>query len=141
MPVARNDAPHGGSRSFSCHTPARPEQVWAALTDASRTSGYLYGLAAHSTWEPDAAIALRHGGRTWLTGRVLCAHPHERLSYVLQAEQGDPPVYLTWLIRPTRAGCTIRLEIDEIHSVDSAEDAEDTWLPVLAALQQQLSEE
>ena len=140
MPVAKNDDFHGGSKTFSCHTPARPEQVWAALTDASRTSTYLYGLAAHSSWEPDAAIALRYAGSTRLTGRVLCARPGERLSYLLQAEPGDPPVYLTWLIRPTRAGCTIRLQIDEIDAADSAEDAEDTWLPILAALQQQLRE-
>lgn len=138
MPVARNGGFEGSSKSFSCHTPARPEQVWAALTDAGRTSGYLYGLAAHSTWEPGAAITLRCAGSTGLTGRVLCAHPNERLSYLLQATPGDPPVYVTWLIRPTPAGCTIRLQIDEVNAADSAEDAEDIWLPILAALQQQL---
>jgi len=125
---------------FSCHTPADPEQVWVALTDADRTGSYLYGLAARSSWEPGADIALHHDGRVRLTGRVLCARPGERLSYLLQAEEGDPPVYLTWLIRPTMAGCTIRLEIDEIDSPDSVEDAEDTWLPVLAALQRQLGD-
>lgn len=88
MPVAGNDDFHGGSKTFSCHTPARPEQVWAALT---------------------------------------CCRPN----------QATPPVYLTWLIRPTRAGCMIRLHIDVIDAADSAEDAEDTWLPILAALQQQ----
>jgi hypothetical protein len=49
---------------------------------------------------------------------------------------GDPCVYLTWLIRPARDGCTIRLEIDEAGHPDSREDAEDAWLPVLGALQQ-----
>jgi uncharacterized protein YndB with AHSA1/START domain len=132
--------PGGGSHTFACHTAARPDQVWAALTDPDRTGRHLYGLAAHSTWEPDAPIILRHAGRPCLTGHVLCARPHERLSYVLQTAAGDPPVYVTWLIRPTGPGCTIRLVVDDPESADSAEDAEDVWLPVLAALQRQLDE-
>jgi hypothetical protein len=47
--------------------------------------------------------------------------------------------YLTWLIRPAAGGCTIRLEIDEVDNADSREDAEDVWLPVLAALQHLLN--
>ena len=70
-----------------------------------------------------------------LTGRVLHAQCPERLSYVLQSGPDDLPTYLTWLIRPTPGGCTIRLEIDEVDNADSREDAEDVWLPVLAALQ------
>jgi len=128
-----------GPREFACHTPADPARVWAALTSASQTSRYLYGLAAHSSWEPDAPIDVQHDGRTQLTGRVLCARPYERLSYLLQAGPEDPRVYLTWLIRPRTGGCTIELQIDEIDAADSAEDAEDTWLPVLAALQQLLA--
>jgi hypothetical protein len=128
-----------GLRGYACHTAADPVRVWAALTSAGQTSVYLYGLAAHSTWEPDSPIDVQHDGRTQLTGRILYARPHERLSYLLQAGPADPPVYLTWLIRPRTGGCTIGLEIDEIDDIDSAEDAEDTWLPVLAALQQLLA--
>ena len=124
--------------TFCCHTPARPEQVWAALTDAGGTATYLYGLAVISTWQPGAPLVLQRGGHTEITGRVLCVHPHRRLSYVLQAGESDPPVYLTWRLRPSRGGCTIRLEVDEIDSTDSVEEAEDTWLPVLAALQREL---
>ncbi|MDT7553297.1 MAG: hypothetical protein QOI16_1833 [Pseudonocardiales bacterium] len=140
MSAESGDGLRGGSQGFACHTPATPERVWAALTDAEATSGYLYGLAAHSTWEPGAPISLDYGGRVRFTGRVLCVHPKERLSYVVQADEGAPPVYLTWLIRPTAAGCTIRLEVDEVDLADSAEGAEDVWLPVLAALQKQLAE-
>jgi hypothetical protein len=53
---------------------------------------------------------------------------------VLQSVPTDPPVYLTWLIRPGPGGCTIRLQIDEIDTADSLQ--EDIWLPVLEALQQ-----
>jgi hypothetical protein len=51
----------------------------------------------------------------------------------------DPPLYLTWLLRPTPGGCTVRLAIDEVDTADSPEDAEDIWLPVLAALQRLLN--
>jgi hypothetical protein len=54
----------------------------------------------------------------------------------LHSGPADPPVYLTWLIRPNSGGCIIRLQID---ADDSADEIEDTWLPVLAALQQFLA--
>jgi hypothetical protein len=44
-------------------------------------------------------------------------------------------VYLTWLLRPAPGGCTVHLETDEVDHADSPQDAEDIWLPVLAALQ------
>jgi hypothetical protein len=108
------------------------------LTDPNQTTRYLYGLALHSTWVPDAPIDIRHADRPALIGRILCTRPNERLSYVLQAGLDDPPVYLTWLIRPSPGGSTVRLQIDEIDSADGADEAEDTWLPVLAGLQKVL---
>jgi len=131
---------HGPAmRTFACHTASDPARVWTALTDPGASAGYLYGLSAHSTWEVDAPIDVRHGEHVTLSGRVLCVRPGERLSYVLQSGPDDPPVYVTWLIRRHANGSTIRLEVDEVGSEDSAEDAEDAWLPVLAALQQMLS--
>ena len=98
----------GTSRPLAAHTFAAcarvcPEVIWAALTDPDQTAAFLYGLAAHSTWLPGAPIAFRHGSGAALTGRVLHARRHERLSYLLQAGPDDPPVYLTWLLRPTQA--------------------------------------
>ena len=43
-------------------------------------------------------------------------------------------MYLTCLIRPTAAGCTIRLEVDEVDLAGSTEEAQVVWLPVQAAL-------
>ena len=37
---------------FAAHVRADPGMVWTALTDPGQTAGYLYGLAAHSTWVP-----------------------------------------------------------------------------------------
>jgi len=135
-------SPRGGAcvaHTFAAHVRARPELAWSALPDADQTAAYLYGLAAHSTWTPAAPIGFCLGDRTELTGRVLHVQRPERLSYVLQSAPHDPPTHLTWLIRPAPAGCTIRLEIDEVDNADSREDAEDVWLPVLAALQHLLN--
>jgi uncharacterized protein YndB with AHSA1/START domain len=123
--------------TFSVHAAACPELIWTALTDPGQTAAFLYGLAAHSTWIPGADIAFRRGDRTELIGRVLHVRRHERLSYGLQSGPGDPVLYLTWVVRAAPGGCTLRLEVDEVDG-DSREDAEDTWLPVLAALQQLL---
>ncbi len=96
---------------------------------------YLYGLAAHSTWVPGDRIEFRLGGRAEAIGWVLHARCHERLSYLLQAGQGDPPTFLTWLLRPVPGGCVVRLEVDEVGNADTPQEAENVWLPVLAALQ------
>ena len=120
---------------FAAHVHADPGLVWTALTDPGQTAAYLYGLAAHSTWVPGDPIQFRLAGRVEAIGRVLHARRQERLSYLLQAGPGDPPVYLTWLLRPAPGGCVIRLEVDEPDTADAPQDAEDIWLPVLATLQ------
>ena len=120
---------------FTGHVRADPGPIWAALTDPGQTAAYLYGLAAHSTWVPGDPIEFRLADRVGAIGCVLHARPHERLSYLLQAGPGDPSAYLTWLLRPAPGGCVVRLEIDEPGIADSRQDAEDVWLPVLAALQ------
>ncbi len=126
------------SHSFACHTPACPNEVWDALTDTCHTRSYLDNLALHSTWKADAAIAADYDGTISLTGQVICSRPGERLSYFLQAASTDPPTYLTWLLRLSPNGTTITLVIDQLESPDTSEDAEDTWLPVLDALQRHL---
>ena len=120
---------------FAAHVRADPGLIWAALTDPDQTAAYLYGLAAHSTWVPGDPIEFRLGDRAAAIGQVMHACCQERLSYLLRAAPGDPPVYLTWLLRPAPGGCTVRLEIDQVDHADSLQDAEDVWLPVLAGLQ------
>jgi hypothetical protein len=126
------------SHSFACCTLAGPDDVWDALTNACRTSIYLFGLALSSTWAVDAAITTDNERAAGLAGHVVCLRPGERLSYMLHSGPTDPPTYLTWLIRPGAGGTTINLAIDEPVTPESVEDAEDTWLPVLEALQQHL---
>jgi hypothetical protein len=57
-------AARGGAcvaHTFAAHVRACPGLVWAALTDADKTSAYLHGLAAHAedVWLPVLA-ALQH---------------------------------------------------------------------------------
>lgn len=130
--------PPGGACAahvFTAHVRADPALVWAALTDPGQTVAYLYGLAAHSTWGPGDPIEFRLAGRVEVIGCVVHARCHERLSYLLQAGPGDPPVYVTWRLRAAPGGCVVRLEIDEPDTPGSPQDAEDVWLPVLAELQ------
>ena len=61
------------------------------------------------------------------------AEAPRQLSYLLRSGPEDPPTFLTWLLRTTPCGTTLRLQVDEIEG-SSEDDAEDTWLPVLAAL-------
>ncbi len=84
---------------------------------------------------PGDPIEFCLAGRVEAIGCVPHARRHERLSYLLQARPGDPPAYLTWLLRPARGACVVRLEIDEPGTADSPQDAADVWLPVLATLQ------
>jgi uncharacterized protein YndB with AHSA1/START domain len=120
---------------FAAHVRADPGLVWTALTEPGQSAAYLYGLAAHSTWVPGDRIEFRLDDRTELIGTVVHARCRERLSYLLQSGPDDPPVYLTWLLRPAAGGCAVRLEIDEVDAAGSQADAKDVWLPVLAALQ------
>jgi uncharacterized protein YndB with AHSA1/START domain len=131
--------PGSAHRAFACFVPAEPARVWEALTDPRHTAAYLYGLAAHSTWEVDAPIDFRSDEPRTLIGRVVCVHENRRLSYLVQAGPDDPPTYLTWLTRASPGGATVRLYVDEIECADDEEDAEDIWLPVLTALQRHLA--
>lgn len=126
------------SHAFACYTSADLEDVWDTLTNAYRTSAYFFDLTLRSTWAVDAAISADHEGAPSPSGRLVCSRPGHRLSYVLQSCPTDPPTYLTWLVRRSAGGTAINLSIDEPETPESVEDAEDTWLPVPATLQQHL---
>ena len=74
-----------------------------------------------------------------LVGRVLCAQPYRRLSYFIKSGPEDPSTYLTWQLRSCPGGSTVYLQVDHAEWTDTDEEAENTWLPVLAALQTLLS--
>jgi len=135
-----------GTHRFRCFTPVAPARVWAALTDGQETGRYLHGLVADSSWHPDSpihfrAVPIQPECPSMLVGRVLCAQPYRRLSYFLRSGPEDPSTYLTWQLRSCPGGSTVHLQVDHAEWADSDEDAEDTWLPVLAALQALLSGE
>ena len=133
-----------GTHRFRCFTPVDPSRVWVALTDGRETCRYLHGLVAESSWCAEASIRFRTApvhpeSHSTLAGRVLCVQPQRRLSYFLRSGPEDPSTYLTWELRSCPGGSTVHLQVDRADCADSAEEAEDTWLPVLAALQTLLS--
>jgi hypothetical protein len=128
------------SHQFALSTVAAPAAVWTALTDAGLTHRCLHGLAGHSIWSPGAPLTLQSGSGSagpptagQLTGHVLRAEPFRQLPYLLRSGLHDPPTFLTWQLRATAGGTTLRLQIDAIEG-SSDDDAENMWLPVLAAL-------
>ena len=124
------------SRAYECRTQVDAARVWSALTDSEQTPTYLYGLTLVSSWTDQATLHAAHPLGHALRGQVLCCRPGQRLSYVLQSETDDPPVYLTWLITPDADGCTVRLEVDEPGGND---DGDDTWDTVVARLAELLT--
>ena len=121
------------SQLFRLATPARAERVWEALTTPDLTARYLYGLAAQAEWRPGAPVTLSTADGDTLTGEVLIVQEPRRLSYTLQAGDGQPATYVTWEILGTTAGCVIGLYVDEPGSAD--EEGESTWLQVVAGLE------
>lgn len=133
-----------GTHMFSFSTAAPVGSVWELLTCGSETPKYFHGLEITSSWTVGDPIWIRgplsdpeHGAV--LTGHVLCALPPHRLSFSFHSGTDDPHTYLTWELRPSTSGTIVQLQVDHIEHVDELSEAEDTWLPVLAALQALLS--
>jgi hypothetical protein len=133
--------PLTGNR-FTCFASADPATAWALLTCTGRPSPFLHGLTVTSSWWEGAPIHLGDrgpdGASCGLHGTVLHARPGSRLSYWFSSGPDDPPTYLTWQLRPSVGGTVIELQVDHIGWVECRSEAEDTWLPVLDALQRQL---
>jgi hypothetical protein len=55
-----------------------------------------------------------------------------RLSSFLRSGPEDQCTYLTWQLRPCPGGSMVHLQVDQAECADTEEEAENTWLPVLA---------
>jgi uncharacterized protein YndB with AHSA1/START domain len=126
------------SVTFRRRLPASPEAVFAALTSCHRTGEFHLGLSLTSSWEPMAAIRVRPADAddevAGLTGQVLAVEPDRLVSYVLDEVSGAA-TYLTWTLRPTAGGTTVRLRVDETDAYYGCEDdLEDIWLPAMERL-------
>jgi hypothetical protein len=71
--------------------------------------------------------------RSERAGELFDSMPPWQLSCLLQSGPHDPATFLTWQLRAVPCGTTLRLQVDEMEG-SSDDDAEDTWLPVLADL-------
>jgi uncharacterized protein YndB with AHSA1/START domain len=121
---------------FAFITVASPDQVWAALTNRELSRHYLFGLDLVSDWIPGSSVELRGPDGISIPGQVLSVERNQKLAFAI--EQGLGPCrFISWDLRQCSAGTVVRLTVDEVDG-DSEDEAEDTWLPVLSALQSQL---
>ena len=117
--------------------PVAPSDVWRALTSPQMTARYLYGMAATSSWRQGAPLRLAGPGGAVLVGEVLAAAEPHRLSYSLQAGEGQPATYVTWEIWAAAGGSLVRLSVDEPDDVvpqGPDPEAAVAWGEVLAGL-------
>jgi uncharacterized protein YndB with AHSA1/START domain len=108
-------------------------------------------MTVTSDWRPGSTITMRQKDelrqgdtrKFWdvaICGEVLAADPPHRLSYTLGECQSDPTVYVTWELRAGDGLTIVRLYIDEPDAYPGSEDDLDiTWLPILSALTENLS--
>ena len=129
-----------GTHRFSFYTPATSNRVWELLTCAGQTPEYFHGLEISSSWQVGDPIRICRPPSDPVTGdvlsgRVLCVRPASRLSFYFHSGADDPRTYLTWELRTATDGTIVQLQVDHVEHVEELAEAEDTWLPVLAALQ------
>jgi hypothetical protein len=126
-----------GSELFRIVTPARARQVWETLTGTGEGVDYLYGLTVEATWRAGSTVTAGLPAGPRLVGEILRADEPRLLSYTLGDTVDEPSVYVTWEVDAEPEGTIVRLYVDELHPVSSA-DIERAWLPVVAALEQRL---
>jgi uncharacterized protein YndB with AHSA1/START domain len=119
--------------TFTFSTDAAPERVWGALTDGRLTAQYLHGLRLDSDWAAGSPVSFQTGGAIVSSGEVLSSEQDSRLSYTIDGGAG-PDTYVTWSIRGVDRGAIVSLLVDDPEGQPEAE-AQDDWLPVIAALQ------
>lgn len=128
--------------TFTFSTDAAPERVWGALTDGRLTAQFLHGLRLDSDWATGSAVSFQTGGAIVSRGEVLSSEQNTRLSYTIDGGAG-PDTYVTWSIRGVGRGAMVSLLVDDpepqrlgADAQDRAEEeAQEDWLPVIAALQ------
>lgn len=121
------------SHRFSLLAGAPPEQVWAALTCPETSLRFLHGMRLESDWAPGARVELVSPAGHSAHGEAIRVDPPRSLSFAL--EQGTAPCRIIgWELRPHPQGTVVRLTVDDVDG-DCEEAVEDSWLPMLAALQ------
>jgi hypothetical protein len=123
-----------GSELFRIITQASVQRVWETLTTTGEGVDYLYGLTIQSVWRAGSTVAAGLPAGPQLVGEVLRADEPRLLSYHLGDTAGEPSVYITWEVDAGPDATTVRLYVDELRPLSSA-DIERAWLPVIAALE------
>jgi hypothetical protein len=126
-----------GSELFRIITQASAQRVWETLTTTGEGIDYLYGLTIQSAWRAGSTVTAGLPAGPRLMGEVLGADEPRLLSYHLGDTAGEPSVYVTWEVEAGPDTTIVRLYVDEVQPLCSA-DIERAWLPVVAALEHRL---
>jgi uncharacterized protein YndB with AHSA1/START domain len=126
---------------MTCHrfcflTPSTTERVWAFLTTPALTARYLKGVELVSDWNVGSRVELQGTDRVFVIGEVISLAPRSSLVYFWEQGVGQR-LFVSWNLRAGCNGTVVSLTVDECDG-DSEADAEDTWLPLLSALQSEL---
>lgn len=123
---------------------ARPERVWAALTDPEQIKRYMFGSRVETDWQPGSPITWsgEYDGRAYQDrGTVLEVDEPRKLVVThfspLSGQDDVPENYhtLTYELAPRDGGTHVSLSQDHNASEDEATHSRDNWAMMLKGLQ------
>lgn len=98
---------------------ARPEEVWAVLTDDARTPLWQhFNMTSATDWRVGGAITFFMGEQAVIVGEILELAPPERLVHSFSARWApdvarDPPSRVTWALSAIAGGTRLVLTHDD----------------------------
>ncbi len=120
-----------------------PPESGALLRMTNNCRGFSTGLIVDSSWCTGAPLqfrALRQGAsQSTLEAGCSVLSPIGGCPISCGQDRKIRPPISTWQFDPCPGGTTVQLQVDRAEYSDTEEEAENTWLPVLASLQALLS--
>lgn len=123
---------------------ARPEELWAALTEPEQTRKWFMGVAVESSFEPGAAIVFKASQQVpdgeeapWteaMRGEILACEPEKHLAFTMQfLDLDDPPSRMRWTLVTPGESCTEVLRVDLEHEFDEGQEGSDSYARATAS--------
>lgn len=118
---------------------AKPEQVWQAITDPTKTSKFWFNCSIRSTWEINAPFELWNGEVKQVEGVILDIDPPKRLVMSWRfisfpGTENDAPSRITWEIESHAEfhGVTlVTVVLDEFEQAINSAKILENGLPIV----------
>jgi uncharacterized protein YndB with AHSA1/START domain len=126
---------------------ARPERVWAALTEPEQVKQYFFGTELSTDWKVGGPIFYRgewEGQAYEDKGTVLQVVPHRLLQHdywsSFSGKEDLPENYqtITYELEPLGNGTRLRVSQNNLPDRESVERSEQNWAGVLDGLKKML---